>query len=93
MMDRTLEQLPYLLDLSKRFERNIHLGIKIALYPGLFVLGGIFAFGWSFATVGAISVVVLFTGVSLAVVPLVRERFTRNGLDLAMLSPSSADDV
>ncbi len=74
MMDATLQQLPYLFDLARGFDRNLKTGFTAAMLPGFLIIGGVF-FG-QMGVLGSLLVynAGLFTGLGIAMLPLLRHR-------------------
>lgn len=75
LMDGTLAQLPYLMDLSNRFTRNLTTLVALATVPGWFIIGGIFAFRWSlYSVLSTLGVIGAIMG-GIALAPAVREKY------------------
>lgn len=73
LMDRTLNELPYLLDISHRFNRNMNTMMTLATVPGTLMVGGMVVFGWSLGAIAVLSSGVLASMVGTAFAPAVRE--------------------
>ncbi|MEZ4513837.1 MAG: heavy metal translocating P-type ATPase [Chloroflexota bacterium] len=69
-MDGDLVQLPPLLDLGQKFERNMDMNLAWSIIPGVVILGGIFIFHASFLSVVGLMNLGLGAGVVNAMLPL-----------------------
>lgn len=69
-MDGDLVQLPPLLDLGQKFERNMDMNLAWSIIPGVVMLGGIFIFHASFLSVVSLMNLGLGAGVVNAMLPL-----------------------
>lgn len=89
LMDRTLNQLPYLFDVSRRFNGNMNTLMIMSTVPGAAMLSYLFWIGMPLTTIGILTSAVYAAMIGVAVTPNIRERYSKRPI----LTLSTPDEV
>ncbi|MBF0280708.1 MAG: heavy metal translocating P-type ATPase [SAR324 cluster bacterium] len=74
LMDQSLKQLNYLLDLTKEFDGTIRTGFITTLIPGLICIGGVFFLHFGIIASEILFQLGLFSGLGVAMKPLLKDK-------------------
>ncbi len=74
LMDGTLEKLPFLFELSHKFDANMQTNLLISIVPAVFCVAGVFVFHWGLLSSFLIYNAGLFTGMINGTRPLLDDR-------------------
>lgn len=70
LMDKSLTQIPYLLDLTKKLDKTIRNGFLTTIVPGVICIGGVFFLHFGLVAAEALFLVGLYSGLGVAMKPL-----------------------
>jgi len=72
-MDRSLNQLDYLLELADKFDNTLRVGLLTTLVPGVICVGGVFLAGFGIYAAEILFQLGFFSGLGVAMRPLLVE--------------------